>query len=495
MPRPDLTFPGIPDVEEMDRQAHSRPREVLGGVDRMAGNEYTWPEAGPSDLSSSSVAGGVKKEPRFGPYGAKMIASMTGAMAVSLLMSPFDVVKTRLQTVQPSPNFPDLPATAAEECCQTSVLTPPSTSKRPTPTTKTTVNPLTCYTTASSSPEPPARQSISFASLRPAATPASAPAGCLHPSKWAGIWGEAVTFEEALARGVVGMNGNATLVLPRNEGLLGGFWNEIATVRGEAGVRGLWKGVGTTLTMSIPSTAIYMLGYEFLLSRISPFFTNSDDPLHNSSSLNRSSSDTSKSTTAFTPAPLIAGSLARTWSATVISPIEMFRTRLLARPTSQTIPTYASTFKGLSVLVKDKGPTILWRGLGPTLWRDVPFSGAYWAGFELLKSNLSSPSFPMLDPITTTFLSGAISGTFAALLTQPFDVLKTRRQVFTPSPNCSPAALRSHASTLPLALYVIETEGWRTLFAGLSARCGKVAPACGLMIASYEGVQRWLRES
>ena len=104
--------------------------------------------------------------------------------------------------------------------------------------------------------------------------------------------------------------------------------------------------------MSIPSAAIYMLGYEFLLGRISPFFTGSADPAANTSSLNLNSSTQSfppnstisptsnvphvtpsSSSAVLTPAPLIAGSLARTWSATVISPIEMFRTRLLARPT------------------------------------------------------------------------------------------------------------------------------------------------------------------
>lgn len=69
-----------------------------------------------------------------------------------------------------------------------------------------------------------------------------APAGCYHPSKWAGIWGEAeaVTFEQALGRGIPGG-------LPLEVHKEGGFWNEIAAVRRETGVRGLWKGVGTTL--------------------------------------------------------------------------------------------------------------------------------------------------------------------------------------------------------------------------------------------------------
>ncbi len=190
----------------------------------------------------------------------------------------------------------------------------------------------------------------------------------------------------------------------------------------------------------------------------------------------------------------------------------MFRSpdQWLTRAVERGTPTYASTAKEMGRLVKSNGLPILWRGLGPTLWRDVPFSGGflgpslfrllsspreasaktqagiYWGGFELLKSRLSN-STTSLSPLTTSFISGAVSGTVAALLTQPFDVLKTRRQVFTPSARCSP-----HPQTLSLAMHVIRTEGSGALFAGLTPRCGKVAPACGLMIACYEGVGRYL---
>jgi solute carrier family 25 protein 39/40 len=85
--------------------------------------------------------------------------------------------------------------------------------------------------------------------------------------------------------------------------------------------------------MSIPSSAIYMLGYEKLLTIISPYFTGTSDPAANASSLNRPREGGSSVTASLTPAPLVAGSLARTFSASVISPIEMFRTRLQALPT------------------------------------------------------------------------------------------------------------------------------------------------------------------
>jgi solute carrier family 25 protein 39/40 len=118
-------------------------------------------------------------------------------------------------------------------------------------------------------------------------------------------------------------------------------------------------------------------------------------------------------------------------------------------------------------------------------------SGIYWAGFESTKKYLTE-SQTLRPGLAMTFISGAISGTVASVLTAPFDVLKTRRQVFTPAATCSPQALNHPASTLPLLVHVMKTEGWRALFAGVIPRTAKVAPACGMMIGCYEGVGKLL---
>jgi solute carrier family 25 protein 39/40 len=115
----------------------------------------------------------------------------------------------------------------------------------------------------------------------------------------------------------------------------------------------------------------------------------------------------------------------------------------------------------------------------------------YWAGFESIKKYLRE-SQKMQAGVSTTFISGALSGTVASLLTSPFDVLKTRRQVFTSSQAPAATAEIIPNSTWPLIMHIIRTEGWKALFAGVVPRTAKVAPACGLMIGCYEGVGRYL---
>jgi solute carrier family 25 protein 39/40 len=122
------------------------------------------------------------------------------------------------------------------------------------------------------------------------------------------------------------------------------------------------------MAMGIPSSAIYMVGYDHLRMALLP-------------------AAPTDSQLAFTP--LFAGSLARTISATVISPLELFRTRLQAVPSpGERSPSVRSTLAHLRTEVAAKGARTLWTGLGATLWRDVPFSGIYWAGYEVIKGRL-----------------------------------------------------------------------------------------------------------
>ncbi|KAI7898683.1 mitochondrial carrier domain-containing protein [Cokeromyces recurvatus] len=221
------------------------------------------------------------------------------------------------------------------------------------------------------------------------------------------------------------------------------------------GPMALWKGLSPALVMSVPSNVIYFVGYDYLKDIIQPAMAIS------------SSTDYS---------PLVAGAFARTIAVTIISPIELFRTRLQA---ATAVHDFKHVMEGVKKMVLQDGLQALWRGLPPTLWRDVPFSAIYWMGYEQIKYQLED--YYSLGELQVSFISGALSGMFAATITTPFDVAKTRRQV--DAGREKPLLKDSRVPGILKQIY--RQEGIRGLFSGLTPRVAKIGPSCAIMISSY----------
>ncbi|KAL4790428.1 mitochondrial carrier domain-containing protein [Aspergillus venezuelensis] len=269
------------------------------------------------------------------------------------------------------------------------------------------------------------------------------------------------------------------------------------------GVLTLWRGLSPTLMMGIPGNVIYFAGYDWLR-------TDDRSPI--------------KRLIPGAYAPFIAGSVARIAAATVISPIEMFRTRLQATPGTGA-GHFKATLEGLHQMTQARGYGSLWRGLTLTMWRDVPFSGLYWWGYEEFKTHIadarakvheqtlphgSSSPRPSAahetdgNTFVDSFVAGSVSGAVAALVTTPFDVGKTRQQVYRHMGDEVSTAAGSTLSKgpfqpeqLPLPkflMHIFREEGTAGLFRGWVARCLKVAPACAIMISTYEVGKKLARD-
>jgi len=268
------------------------------------------------------------------------------------------------------------------------------------------------------------------------------------------------------------------------------------------GVTTLWRGLSPTLVMTVPSNIIYFTGYDWLRF-------NSQSPVNQLIADNY--------------APLVAGSGARTIAAMVVSPVEMFRTRMQASNSSSSTGHFRETLGGLKEMVQSHGYTSLWRGLTLTLWRDVPFSGLYWWGYESIRGLLTdarekargrqlettgprsrarSRSQSREDhtlTLTDSFIAGASSGAVASILTTPFDVGKTRQQIFKDASGLSPAGVQKilapeERSMPQLLWHIFKEEGMAGLWKGWIPRTLKVAPACAIMISCYEVGKRMARD-
>uniref|UniRef100_A0A7E4UN84 Solute carrier family 25 member 40 n=1 Tax=Panagrellus redivivus TaxID=6233 RepID=A0A7E4UN84_PANRE len=227
------------------------------------------------------------------------------------------------------------------------------------------------------------------------------------------------------------------------------------------GVRSLWSGLSPTIVSAIPATVFYFTIYDNLLHTMRNKY---GDRAY---------------------VPLFVGAIARAIAVTVVSPIEMIRTKMQSEALS-----YREIGNALVKTIRNDGYIALWRGLGPTILRDIPFSALYWTTFEALKKEFMRYFNRDRTDFAISFTCGAISGTVAAVVTLPFDVIKTHRQITLGEVQTKEASsLRKQfqeRATLPLMRELARKQGYRALFAGLTPRVAKIAPACATMIASYD---------
>ncbi|WPG97960.1 Hypothetical protein R9X50_00074300 [Acrodontium crateriforme] len=363
---------------------------------------------------------------------SRMLSAVSGSIMTSLLVTPLDVVRVRLQAPQlPTssvrlPSFIHLPPDLGVTACCREVFW---------------VQNQAQFCVAS----PPIPRGITAAS---SIDPASVASDCAA---------------EETQRRTFNSTFDGLRKIARNEGV----WT-------------LWRGLSPTLAMAIPANVIYFAGYDWL--RDSP-----KSPMAN------------RVSDAY--APLVAGSVARVFSAFAVSPIEMLRTRMQAAQSADG-GVLRATIIGLKTMVSNEGYTSLWRGLTLTLWRDVPFSALYWWGYEIgrarledararsafLSGNSQTKDLSRSALLTDSFIAGAGSGLVAALVTTPFDVGKTRQQTLLHSsdPTRNIKDLPENRTMPRFLWHIYCKEGLGGLFKGWAARCLKVAPACAIMISSYE---------
>lgn len=253
---------------------------------------------------------------------------------------------------------------------------------------------------------------------------------------------------------------------PKVIGNLGTF-GTLRQIFVKEGIVGIYAGLAPTLVMSVPNTVLYFTSYDEL-----------------SAQLRRSQGGDRFWI------PLASGSLARLLASMATAPLELIRTRQAMLGGSSS----SSMVAEIRELIRHDGVPALFKGLTPTLWRDVPFSAIYWFCLEHFKGKWKERNeecqVPPLQHAGQSFLSGATAGMIAAACTTPFDVVKTRQQVKAPVSTevvCHHnGAIVAPSSTMGIIRQVVEEEGLAGLWRGNTTRIIKVAPACAIMISCYE---------
>jgi len=217
----------------------------------------------------------------------------------------------------------------------------------------------------------------------------------------------------------------------------------------------LWAGLPATLTMALPSTVMYFTAYEIFKKKYSKIFSNLESSF-------------------------LAGCTARFLSATLISPLELIRTRMQVDGQS-----LKEVLRVTSESVQTAGIRTLFLGYSATILRDVPFSGIYFCCYEFSKPYLRLINSLSID--SQNFIAAGGAAAIAGTLTLPFDVIKTRQQMLLGDKLVG----SSKISFISTYKHIVTTDGPRALLAGFGPRLLKVIPACAIMMSSYEFTKRY----
>ena len=218
------------------------------------------------------------------------------------------------------------------------------------------------------------------------------------------------------------------------------------------GITSLWSGLSPTLVLAVPTTVIYFTTYEQLKAK---FVKKSSNPAKYATIIS-----------------LTSGGLARMVAVSVVSPLELIRTKMQ----SQKMP-FTEVKKAVAVTLKVEGLTGLWKGVNASMLRDVPFSAIYFPLYEYLRPR--EPHSDDWSHFSNIFLASLVSGSIAGTITMPADVIKTRFQL-----GLGETGIRMTGTQV--IKEIMSNQGYRGFFNGLTPRLIKVPPACAIMMSSYE---------
>ncbi|KAH7028940.1 mitochondrial dicarboxylate carrier [Microdochium trichocladiopsis] len=174
----------------------------------------------------------------------------------------------------------------------------------------------------------------------------------------------------------------------------------------------------------------------------------------------------------------LAGVGAGALAALVGNPTEVILIRMQAdglKPLSQQAR-YSSAFDALRRIASGEGVLALWKGAGPTLIRAMSINFGQLTSFSEAKNQLQEHT--SLSPPVRTALAAGIAGCLGALISQPFDFVKTRLQnQAKPFAAVGPGSGELlYKGTFDCLLKVVRKEGFSRLYRDILPYFMRIGP-------------------
>ncbi|NXY42796.1 SAMC protein, partial [Ceuthmochares aereus] len=226
--------------------------------------------------------------------------------------------------------------------------------------------------------------------------------------------------------------------------------------RKAGGFRGIYAGVPSTAIGSFPNAAAFFITYENAKSVLQ----------HDSASY-------------LTPAThMVAASLGEVVACLIRVPSEVVKQRAQVSPSS-------STLRILSHTLYHEGIQGLYRGYKSTVLREIPFSLVQFPLWESLKDLWSWKQGHVVDSWQSA-VCGAFAGGFAAAVTTPLDVAKTRIML------AKAGSSTASGNVLAALGDIWRTQGLSGLFAGVVPRMAAISLGGFIFLGTYEKTRQLL---
>ncbi|KAI6679863.1 hypothetical protein NL676_033744 [Syzygium grande] len=272
------------------------------------------------------------------------------------------------------------------------------------------------------------------------------------------------------------------------------------------GLRGFYRGFGTSLLGTIPARALYMAALEVTKSSVG------------SVTLKLGLSETS----ALAVANAVAGLSSAMAAQLVWTPVDVVSQRLMVQGQKNGFTSQRSLIgqgginscrykNGLDVCKKilcADGLRGLYRGFGISILTYAPSNAVWWASYSVAnrliwggfvgkiggrsqKDGFSyGPSFGAesrsIPTVAVQGLSAAMASGVTAIITMPLDTIKTRLQVLDVEENGRRRAL----TTMQTLRSLVREGGFSACYRGLGPRWASMAMSATTMITTYEFLKR-----
>jgi len=174
----------------------------------------------------------------------------------------------------------------------------------------------------------------------------------------------------------------------------------------------------------------------------------------------------------------LAGAMAgATEAVLIVTPFEVIKTRLQGQDVKKgEKPKYNGPVQTAIKVVRNEGPTALWKGVGPTIARQGLNQACSFYSNSLIKKHVWKLKEGETLPAYKSMLTGMLGAIPGPCINGPMDVVKTRLMAQETVAGKAP----KYRGTIHAVQVIAKEEGFFALYKGLIPRLSRLCPSYGI---------------